>query len=49
MKKPWKKLLVTRIWLVTRLSTTQMNLKKEDMEYKTVKIFNLVENLLQNN
>ena len=49
MKKPCKKLLVTRTWLVTRLSTTQMNLKKDNMEYKTVKIFNLVENLLQKN
>ena len=47
MKKPWKKLLVARMWLVTRLSTTQMNLKKEDMKYKTVKIFSLVENLLR--
>ena len=31
------------------VSITQMNLKQEDMKYKTVKIFNLVENLLLKN
>ena len=33
--------------LVTRFNTTQINFKKEDMKYKTVKIFSLKENLLQ--
>ena len=49
MKKTWKKLLFTKIRLETRLNTTQINLKKEDMKYKTVRIFNLRENLLQKN
>ena len=31
------------------LIITQMNLKQEDMKYKIVKIFNLVENLLLKN
>ena len=31
------------------LNITQMNLKQEDMKYKIVKIFNLVENLLLKN
>ena len=38
-----------KIWLVTKLNFTQMNLKKEDMKYKIVNIFSLVENLLQKN
>ena len=35
--------------LVTKLSVILTNLKKEDMKYKIVKIFNPVENLLQKN
>ena len=47
MRKTWKNLLVTKIWLVTRLNITQMNLGKEDMKKETVKIVKLVEKLLQ--
>ena len=49
MKKTWKKLLVAKTWQVTKLNNFQMNLKKEGMKYKAVKIFNLVENLLLKN
>ena len=45
MKRTWKQLFVVKIWLVTKLSIILMNLKKEDMNYKIVKIFNPVENL----
>ena len=49
MKKTWKKLLVGKMWQVTKFNIIQMNLQEEDMKYKTAKIFNLVENLLQKN
>ena len=39
MKKTWKTLFVRKIWLVTRLNTPQMNLKKIRYEIQYCKDF----------
>ena len=39
MKKTWKTLFVRKIWLVTRLNTTQMNFKKIRYEIQYCKDF----------
>ena len=41
--------LAVKIQPVTKLDIILANLEKEEMKYKIVKIFNLVENLLQKN
>ena len=38
-----------KLWLVTKVNIILINLRKEDVKYKIVKIFSLVENLLPKN
>ena len=49
MKKTWKKALGYKNLAGSKTQYYSNEFKKEYMKYKTLKVFNLVENLLQKN